>query len=335
MFDNIISYILFASVLAYIHFRVTENRTPLLEEVSVAPETVTAVALPVVLVVGGLIIWYANIPGIQTSQTLIRALMPEEQLPNGQVVQQTPEDILETYREALAYDQLGRQEVREQLAQMASNIQRAEGVDEKTKNDFGVLALREVEKEVARNPESARLRLFAGSLYGIYGYIDKAEETYRMVQELSPTKQAGLFQLGEVLLYEGKNEEALEVFKQAYELDTRYDEAARLYAVALIRNGKDKEAVDLVTKQYGSPYTYDDRLFGEWVQAKRFDIIVPMLEEKVAQNPDDLQQKVSLAAAYKEVGEVDKAVALLTKAKEENPDYAEQMDTFIKEIRGW
>lgn len=335
VFDNIISYILFASVLAYLHFRVTEKRAPLFEDVTVAKETVTAVALPVVLVVGGLLLWYLNVPGIQTSQALIRALIPEKKLANGQVVRQTPEEILDTYRVALGYDQLGRQEVREQLAQMASTIQRSEEVDQKVKNDFAVLTMREVEKEVERNPESARLRLFAGSIYGIYGYIDKAEETYRKVVELSPSKQAGLFQLGEVLLYEGKNDEAVELFKRAYELDTRYDDAARLYAIALIRAGKDKEAVDLVTKQFGSPYHFDERLYGEWANAKRFDIVVTILEERVAQNPDDLQLKVSLAATYKELGEIDKAVVLLTKAKEESPEYTEQIDTFIKEIRGW
>lgn len=335
VFDNIISYILFASVLAYIHFRVTENRAPLMEDAVVPPETVTAVALPVVLVVGSLMIWYVNVPGINTAQALITALVPERQLPNGQTIQQSPEDVLDTYRRAIGYDQLGRQEVREQLAQMASNIQRSENVDSKTKNDFAVFSLREVEREVERNPESARLLLFAGSLYGGYGYIDKAEETYRKVVELSPNKQSGLFQLGEILLYEGKNDEAVEVFKRAYELDTRFNDAAKLYAIGLIRTGKGKEAVDLVTKQFGTPYFDDDRLFNEWATAKRFDIVVPILEERIVNNPGDLQLKVSLAAAYKELGDVDKAVALLNKAKEESPEYAEQLEGFIKEIRGW
>lgn len=335
VFDNIISYILFASVLAYLHFRSTEGHAPLYEEYAVAPQTVTSVALPLVLVVGGALMWYVNVPGIRTSQLLIEALVPQRQLPGGQVVQQTPEDILEAYREALAYNQLGRQEVREQLSQMAVNMQRSEAVDQKTKSDFATLAIREVEWEVERNPESPRLRLFAGSLYGSFGYIEKAEETYRTVAELAPNKQAGLFQLGEVLLYEGKNDEALDVFKHAYELDTRYDLAARLYAHASVRAGNDKQAVDLLTEHFGDPYVDDERLFMAWANAKRFDIVVPIIEKRVENNPEDVQLKVSLAAAYKEIGEVDKAVALLEKTKAEKPEFAEQLDTFIKEMRGW
>ncbi|KKS36629.1 MAG: O-antigen ligase [Parcubacteria group bacterium GW2011_GWD2_42_14] len=333
VFDNIISYILFTSVLAYLHFRSTEGRAPLFEDYRVAPETVTAVALPLVLVIGGVLLWYINIPGIKTSQLLIQALMPQ-QLPNGQTVQRAPEEVLETYRKAIAYNQLGRQEVREQLAQMTANIQRAEGVEQKIKTDFATFAIHEVETEVERNPDSARLRLFAGSLYGSFGYLDKAEETYRKVVELAPNKQAGLFQLGEVLAFVGKDDEASELFKKAYELDTRYDLAARLYAGTLIRSGKDKEAVDLLTKHFGTPYVDDERLFVEWAKAKRFDVVIAILEKRIADNPDDVQQKVSLAAAYKEAGELDRAVALLEKTKAEKPEYAEQMDTFIKELRG-
>ncbi len=335
VFDNIISYILFVSVLAYLHFKVTENSIVFFKDFEISKETVTAVALPVTLVLTGLIVYYANIPGINSSKELIMAIMPERYLESGEPVRQTPEEVLEHYKKALEYDQLGRQEVREQLAQMATNMARSKDVTPEIKDKFGELAMAELEKEEARNPNSARLKLFGGSVYGTFGKLDKAEEEYRKAVELAPTKQTAIFQLGEILLMQGKLDESVEQFKKAYELQPKYDEAAKLYALVLVRSGKDKEAVDLLTKQFGTPAVDDKRLFNEWVMAKRYDIVASILEKRVEENPGDIQQKVSLAATYKKMGEKQKALDLLQKIKDSNPEYADQMDGFIKEIRGW
>ncbi len=334
VFDNIISYILFVMVLAYIHFKATEKSAPMFSEVEIRKETITAVALPVVLVVCGAVVWYVNVPGIKTSQMLIEALTPQV-LPSGQRVPLPPEDVLAKYKEALSYDQLGRQEVKEQLAQMATRMLRDKNVPPDVKDEFGKLAINELEKEIARNPNSARLRLFSGSVYGAFGQIDKAENEYRKVAEIAPTKQTALFQLGEILLVEKKNDEALKLFKRAYELEPKYKEATKLYATVLVRTGKDKEAVDLLTAQFGTPYVDDNRLFREWTNAKRYDVVAEILKKRIKNNPNDLQLKVSLAATYKELGEKDKAIKLLEEVKKANPEYSEQMNSFIKTIRGW
>jgi len=335
VFDNIVSYILFFSVLAYLHWRVTQDHEPLWNTVEVRRETVASVMFPVTLVATIVIVWYVNIIGIQTSKALIQALIPQRQLPNGQVVANSPEDILETYKRALNYDQLGRQEVREQLAQMAANMQRAEGVQPGTKQEFMTLAVDEMKRELERNPESARLWLFLGSLYANVGRVPEAEETFAIAVEKTPTKQAALFQLGEIKLVQGKFDESLELFKRAYELAPEYEEARKLYAFLLIRTGKDKEAVNLLTEYYGTAAVDDPRLFMEWTNAERYDIVVQILEARVEKNPEDIQQQVSLAAAYHKLGRTEEAITLLEGIQEVYPEYAGQMQDFIKEIRGW
>jgi cytochrome c-type biogenesis protein CcmH/NrfG len=333
VFDNIVSYILYASLLAYLHWRVTEGHTPLWSKVTIARETVVAVVLPLTLVVGGLMVWYVNVPGITTSRLLITALIPQQQLPDGTVVRQTPEDMLAAYRRALEIDQLGRQEVREQLAQRAAQMNRSEEVSDATKQAYRDLALAEMEAELARNPNSARLQLFMGSLYGNIGRIQDAETVLVRAVELTPTKQTALIQLGEIKVILGKTEEGLALFKQAFELAPEYRQARTMYAMALIRTGSDKEAVDLLTEEYGTPAVDDSRLFMAWIDAKRFDIAAMILEERVAKNPGDVQQAVSLAAAYKELGRMDEAVALLSDVAERYPEYADQMQQFITELQ--
>jgi len=334
VFDNIISYILYFSVLAYLHMRVTEGHAPLWEGWEIRRETVTAVALPVVLVAGGVVLWYVNMPGIQTSKLLISALMPQERLADGRVVPVSPEQSLEYYQQALAVNQLGRQEVREQLAQRAAQIARAEGVSNETKKAYMDLAVAEVEREATRNADSARIALFLGSTYVSAGRMEDAERAFERALELTPTKQTAIFQLAEVKGYNAKQQESVELFKRAYELVPEYDDARTFYAASLIRSGRDKEAVDLLTERYGTAAVDDERLYRAWTQAKRYDVVATLLEARIEKNPDDLQQRISLAAAYKELGRVPEAVALLEKIKVDHPEYAEQLDGFIKEVRG-
>jgi cytochrome c-type biogenesis protein CcmH/NrfG/O-antigen ligase len=335
VFDNIVSYILFFSVLAYLHWRVTEGHEPLLHTVEVSRDTVTSVVLPVTLVATAVVFWYLNVPGITTSQTLINAIMQQKQLPTGQVVQKTPEDTLEDFKKVLEIDQLGRQEVREQFTQMAAGMQRAEGVSEETREAYRTLAITEMERELERNADSARLWLFMGSLYLQIGQTEKSEQAFEKAVELTPTKQVALFQLGELKLMTGKAPEALELFKKAYELQPEYDEARMLYALLLIRSGSDKEAVDLLTERFGTAAIDDQRLFLEWSNAKRFDIASEILEKRLEANPEDIQSKVSLAAAYKELGRINEAVELLREIGEKNPQYLQQMNQFITEVRGY
>ena len=335
VFDNIVSYILFISVLAYLHWRVTQGHEPLWENVDVARETVMTVVLPITLIVGGAVMWFANVPGIMTSKNLIEALIPQYQLPNGQVVQRTPEDMLAIYEEALERDQLGRQEVREQFAQRAATMVRTEGVAPETKEAFRTRSIEAMQEELERNPESARLWLFMGSLYSNAGMIVDAEQAFATAVEKTPKKQAALFQYGEIKLMQGKIDESVEQFKKAYELVPEYDEARRLYALVLIRSGNDKQAVDLLTERFGTAAVDDSRLFMEWTNAKRYDIAAEILEKRVAENPGDVQQQVSLAATYKELGRTDEAVAILETVIEQYPEYADQIGDFLKEVRGW
>ncbi|MBP9749943.1 MAG: tetratricopeptide repeat protein [Candidatus Pacebacteria bacterium] len=333
VFDNLVSYFLYASVLAYLHWRVTQGHTPLCAKREVEEQTVTSVALPVLLVLGGLMIWYVNVPGITTSRLLIDALTPQRVRADGTAVQQSPEEMLEVYKRALAIDALGRQEVREQVVQRAADMLRTQGVKQETKDAFRDLAIAEMERELARNDESARLWLFHASLLANAGRLEEAEKAFEKALERTPTKQHALMQLGEVRIVRGKTEEGLALFKQAYESAPQFDELAKMYATALVRVGRDKEAVDLLTERFGTPAVDDSRLFMAWVQAKRYDIASKILEQRVEQNPDDVEVVVSLAAAYRELGRKEEALGLLRGVAERKPEYKEQMDAFILEVQ--
>lgn len=323
VFDNILSYIFYASVLAYLHWRLTEHDEPLWKDVSVSRDTVTSVAMPVTLVVLVAVIWYVNVVGINTSRTLLTALMPQRN---------TPEQVIDLYEKALAYNQLGRQEVREQLAQAAANMVRNPDVSPETKQRMVDLAVSEIEREVERNPESARLRLFLGTLYSNVGQLPQAVVAFEKAVELTPTKQNALFQLGQAYLASGDNEKALDVFKRAYELQPEYEDARKLYALVLVRTGNDKEAVDLLTEKYGTAAIDDERLIGAWADAKRYDIVIQILEKRLETSPDDVQTRVSLAAAYNDSGNTAQALVTLDQLVADFPEYTDQVEEFKRQV---
>ncbi len=326
VFDNILSYVLYFSVLAYLHARLTQNTEPLWSSVSITRETVISVALPVTLVVLVVTIWYVNVIGIRTSQTLLQALIPGKY---------TPEQVIGLYEKALAYDQLGRQEVREQLVQSAVRMRGTEGVSPETVGKMMELAEREMVREVERNPDSARLRLFLGSFYNGLGRYDDALVHLTEAVALTPTKQHALFQLGQLHLVRGNTDQALELFRTAYTLEPRFDEARRLYALVLIEKGEDKAAVDLLTEAYGDALVDDNRLIQAWVKVKRYDIVVGIFEKRAEANPEDIQTQVSLAAAHKEAGQIGRAIVVLEALKAKHPEHTEQIDQFLRELRGY
>ncbi len=323
VFDNITSYVFYVLVLAYLHARITSGNDPLWSGRRIPEQVATSVVLPVALVVCVALIYLVNWPGIATTQSLLSALIDRG----------APAQNLEYFKRALAYDQLGRIEVREQLVQVAVNVVRNPEIPNDVREAYRAAATEGLEQELGRNPLSPRLQLFAGTFYLSMGGSDTALDRMLKARELSPRKQLTLFQLGDVYFSRGENDKALDVFKTAYELQTDYDDARKYYAIALIRNGKDREAVDLLSERWQTAGIDDDRLLREWTNAKRYDIAAAVLAAKLEKDPKNAQLAVSLSATLAASGDKEQAIAVLVELKKDQPQYAEQVDTFIKDIR--
>lgn len=324
VFDNIVSYILYFSVLAYLAWRITEHDEPLWQTRVVDADMVKTVVLPVMLVVMAALIYFANLPGIKSSQALIQALVPQA---SG------PETNYEYFETALKYDMLGRIEVREQLVQRAVQVARAEGIDAELRQRFMTLAETEMARELARTLQSARLELFMASFERNRGQFDKALMHLERARELTPTKQVVYFQLGEIYLNQGNDDEALQMFKIAFELEPRYDEARKLYALTLIRTGHADDAQQLLENRWETVAVDDARLLNEWLRAERYDVAKMILEVRHDANPDDGQLVVSLAAAHVALGERETAIDLLREFGGTHPEYEDQISKFIADIR--
>ncbi len=327
VFDNIVSYIFFAVILAFIH-RAYSHEWPRMMRVEV-PEPITRqIVAPIVLVGVVLVVYFVNVPGMRAASGIIDAFRTQDVSAR-----------LETFERVLALDSFANQEIVEQLAQQAMGIATNPGsVDPELRDRFLATAEAELQKMVAEKPGDARLHVFLASYYRAIGNAEKARTELATAREFSPKKQAIILQQGAVEISLGQNEAARNFFKEAYELDTTNDEAKEYYYASLILVGDMTGAKELIadaSPELEARLAGSDFVFNALNQAKEYELLAGLYETRVANNPAVAQQWASLAYVYYQLGQqasttdkerrkimTDKAIETLARGAKAVPSFA-------------
>jgi O-antigen ligase/tetratricopeptide (TPR) repeat protein len=325
VFDNIVSYILFVTVLAYISTRTSnEKNSPLIVNSEFLPRR----ALPIISIVAIVMVWGVawgvNAKALAANRALLQAVAPQ---------QEGVTKNIEKFQESIDYGTYGTQEAREHLMQGASRLVGDSNVPADVKQELFEIAAREMKAQEEAAPNDARFPLVLGVLLSTYGQHDEALLEFERARELSPTKQTILFQLGNNALNRSDLPAALERFKEAYELAPEYRDAHIFYIIAAIRSEKFDLAQELIDGLAGSDAFIDQRILGAFVEKGRNDLAVLIWERYLDENPQNMQAYFSLAAAYYSVGQSSKAINSLEKAIEVNPAIGEQARALIEQIR--
>ncbi len=320
VFDNIGSYLLFFSILAYLSMRTA--RPFFGRELVINTGVVNRIFTPLVVVLVFTSLYFFNAKGLLANVELLQALSPQA----GGYAQN-----IEKFKKALSYNSFGNQEIREQLIQASSNIKNA-SVDLSLKQSLFDLAKTEIEKQAVDVPTDARAHLFLGGLLNNYGLHKEAMPPLERALELSPNKQGILFEIGSVLLNLKDYDGALNRFKVAYDLEPTFLQAASLYATAAVYKGDNAFADSLLEKNFGTKVVADDPLIQAYVTTKQFSKVVVIWEKKVAENPSNPQFHLSLAASYFQMGRKVDAVREIRKVIELNPGFKTQGENYIREI---
>ncbi|MBX4215446.1 tetratricopeptide repeat protein, partial [Candidatus Parcubacteria bacterium] len=319
VFDNLFSYILFYSVLAYIVFRGAP--APVAPPARKHPRPffpLVASGTGIALV---LALYFVNVKPILASMSLIEALKPH----------QTLDENLSYFEKALGYGTFGSGEAREQLVQAATKV-RGLNASDATKQKFAEVANRELSRQMAENPKDARYELFYASFLKEFGDLDAALAHLARARELSPKKQAILFEQGSAYLSKKDYPKALAVLKEAYELEPSYAQARLIYAAAAIYAGEDKLAETLLVPVYGTALVADDRILGAYLARGQNNKVLAIVQQQLAADPTNAQLRLALAELYLRTGDRTKAVAEIRKVIATNPDFKDQGEYFIKEI---
>lgn len=334
VFDNIVSYIFFAIILGLINSRVglVPRRVA---EFKLDRAIIEQFAAPVMAVLVVAVMYFSHTPGMHAASDIILAFRSSD-----------PAERLQYFKDAAERDSFAHQEITEQLAQQTMNIVRDSSVPEAVRAEYQAYTQEQLNKLIAEKPGDARVHVFVGSYYRAIGDLEKAAEQMALAREYSPLKQAVIEQQGFVALSQGKNTEAVEYFKTAFELDTRNLSAREYYVAGLLYAQKPDEARALMQ---GDDQVTDDAVMyrlakSDFVisaanQLGYYDIATKLFEYRTEAEPDGSQKWAeepqtwaTLAYLYYQEDKLDQAIAVLEVAKEKLPSFETTANCFIGNI---
>lgn len=324
VFDNITSYLLFATVLGYIVWRERDaKKNAPLFSADVFPKG----SAPFVAAIAGIItfagVWWTNIPAMQANWTLLQAMARRD----GGIT-----DNLATFKKALGYGALGTQEIREQLAQASIQVA-SQNFNFEIKKQFLDLADSQMKLQEAASPLDARFPLFRGVVLSAYGDLKGAEAALLRARELSPGKQSILYELARNAAAQGKSDAVLAYFKEAFEAEESNSQARFLYAAALIKAGDDAAADAVLAPKIENGEAANKDIAAAYYARGRFDKIVEIWKAHVKASPQDKQGYYTLAAAYYSMGDNANAIATLEQGIAAIPEIESEIRGLIQEIR--
>lgn len=326
VFDNVTSYILFGTILAYIIWRTNEVREPKsLFKGSLLPRS----SLPAVAVVMVAIVWgggyLVNGKALAANREIIATLQPPSSVAGVS-------NNIAHFETAISYGTYGSQEAREQLAQLATQLAGA-NIPVDIKQKVFTTAVNEMMLQEKVSPLDARFPLFVGVTQDAYGDYTDAAVSLARAHELSPNKQTILFELGSNALARKDAPATLAAFKSAYELAPDFLDARIYYAAMLIRMGNDALADQILAPIIVTGEAADTRIASAYADRHEYNKIVAIWTAHVKAQPMDAQGYFTLAAALYTAGNSNGAIATLEQVKGVIPSAADQANTFIQQIK--
>lgn len=246
------------------------------------------------------------------------------------------QDAQNLFRRAINLSPLGRREAREQYSHFATLIASRQEIPEAIRRSALEDAAKEAKLQVEDSPQDARSFLFLGSVYEAAGRNAEAFEAFKKAYELSPTKQQIAFLVAQYYINQNNLDEAVKIAKAAAESDRTYYDAVRNLISLEIYAGKFDEArmeIDRFIMEKRASAEDLKNWGGIAASRRNFEFARDSYIKAIEASPKDIQLRVNLSATYVEMKRPDLAIAELRKAIEIEPQFKAQGEAFIKEIQ--
>lgn len=224
-----------------------------------------------------------------------------------------------------------------------------------TKSDFAassadvpkeelLFAIQEINDNLKKEQLNVFDHLYLSSLYNNYGrifndksYFDKSEQILLEAIKLFPNRQQVYYVLADAKLEKGEVDIALELLNKALELNPNSAESYWRLALAMKKlNNKDKafaysqKAEELIyhgTREYLPDLV---KLIEINIEVKNYSRLAGLYTDAINLRPNYGQFYASLAAVYKELGNLAKAEEYARKAAEADSSFKSDSELFIK-----
>ena len=310
VFDNLISYILFFSLLGYIHTWVTEDKKSFFGP-KIAPEWGVYLVGTVAVISFVGTFYFADVKPIMASRSLIRAMSAS-----------APETKVAEFQKVFALNTFGSREALEQYLTSGVNGILANAKTSVALNQTaGELALSQINQQVKTVGPDARPYIIFGSFMSGINRPEEAISYLKQASVYSPKKQLVYFQLASAYINQNNLPQALEATKTAYDLDPTYPEANLMYALVAIYSGNVNLADQILAKQHeAANIINDDRLIGAYTFIKRQDKIDELMgwrinnfEKLIKADSQTEANYTALADLWQKLGNQAKSNEVLTR----------------------
>lgn len=338
VFDNIVTYMIFTLVLAFLASFSSSMSTKFQGRHS----SIMIIVAILPLIASVFIIYSANAKQILTARQLIVALESLSKK-KGDV-----DGVIDEFDKAISYNTFGTTEVRERIADTA--VQIAMNVDNLNEQYIKLLdkSIQEIEKEATYQPNVTKYPSFLGKLYSIRVNLsgsnsdkEKAILWYGKAQELAPHYVQTYLGFAELYLLIKDYDKAVTYAREAQSIPTKHNTLRVLFHPVLsvyVIGGKFDEATD-----FFGLYKEDHvrNLLGDSEETRLL-----IKRTFVSQNikgrlrfllkVDELSNNsyicLALAQTYIELGNEIKAREYAEKALTESPSLNDQVEQFLKSL---
>ena len=327
VFDNLISYIMFFTLLGYIHSQ--NDKTVRAEsgfyKINFGSEALNYVVMPSVVVLTIATVYFVNIPALQANQMLIQAISPQKV---GGI-----DKNLSLFKNAFGYNSFGDSEILEQLVTNASMVIGTQsGPSEMQKQAFYDLTREKIEEKIKQTPKDARYLVFAGSFYNRVGQYDEAIKYLERALELSPNKPTILFEMGSSYLGKKDLKNVSKYFKQAYDSKPDSREATILYAISAIYTQDSQVLKELSNKLSPEVIVTDNRILSAYVGIGDFNSALNIINIRLQRDPKNKDTKLQLASIYATMGQKQNAINVLRTIIADDPTFKAQGEYYINQL---
>ncbi len=339
VFDNLTSYVLFFATLAFLHQYAVRGHVATLDQDKSKNRfrewSAVEVTTLLILVATSLVyvLYVVNVRPIQANSELIGSLRAQKlDVKQNKAVAVDAMERFNHLKASIALGTMTNAEQTEQLAERGSDVFNTQSLSAQERFEVHQYVITKYEEAIKRTPTDPRPMFF----YAIYlvriGAFDQAEKISAQVLALSPDKIPFLNFHTSILTQLGKKAEALTYAQKAYTLAPINEESYRIYISALGQNGNFEEAEKIAGTQI-TKYLSDWNVIKTYVDAKQSARIIALLKKQIAIEPQILDLRSSLAAAYAKSGNIGAAVQVLEEVKKIAPQYATQVNQSIEQIK--
>ena len=124
-----------------------------------------------------------------------------------------------------------------------------------------------------------------------------------------------------------------ELFKRAYDLDRTAPESKVIYAVGAIYAKNEAVLKEILPQIDQSMIIFDNRIIKAYADIGDYNTVIAILNKRLEKNPNDLQNKLSLAYSYSTIGQKQRAIDIIQALIKQDPSFKAQGESYIKQIQ--